>query len=217
MSNEKNEIVTQASVDEAASLLARGDKMLLQQVRMGQGLSKPVQAGLCRPGEFYVGFKDTFLKLGNSFKAVVSKFRPHALLMIDGKVDSESFDPKSEVFKKIEAEANGKKREGRRPMFGLDFLFYLPECDRWAVYFFAKTARRNAKPLLTLEGKVVEISAKKIENAKYTWFVPEVIQCVEEPPVLDGASMADALSAFMSGAAGGGEDEEESATTGRPR
>lgn len=172
------------------------------------------------PGNFLVGFGDSLKNLGDSFLAVVGPYRSHALYLVDNEVECESFDMQSADFKMIEKKAKGAKVDGHAPMYGLDFLFWLPEVQQFGVYFFCKTARENAKPLLVCgPGRLVTVKAELTETKKHSWYKP----VIHDPRSADGATaptgeaLAEALEAFQLGAGGGAEDEVGATVTTKKR
>jgi hypothetical protein len=163
--------------------LAKRDAGFLQRLQLGQPLSDFVTNGNGKPGDFMFGADKN---LGQNFDAllvcrkdaadqVIPCYRAHALCLQDKEVEAESFDANSPTFQKIVAEAKKKlKIEGRATMYGVDLLFWVPKVEDFAVFYFAKTARRQADEFYKLggKGKVINFKSKKITTA-YTWWVPE--------------------------------------------
>jgi hypothetical protein len=211
--------------DRANALLSGGG--FLKRVKVLQGLSKEVNQKKGTPGDFCHGFGDQLINLGGQFQAVVGPYRPHALHLMGREVEAESFDDQSEVFKKIERRANLRKNqreEDESAMFGLDFLFWFPGLSQYGVFFFAKTARENAKPLLSAAGKLVTIKAVLTETPKFSWFKPQVMKAEDvvstDPTHFPTKDQRDnAIALFEAGSGGGDDDAPEGSqpTASRPR
>jgi hypothetical protein len=153
---------------------------------------------------------------------VVPCYRPHALLLVDREVEGESFNPSEEQFGLIRAEALSKKKvEGRAPMFGVDMLFWLPMQNDFAVYYFAKTARRQAKAFYNMAaaGKPILLKDHKIV-ARFTWWVPKahpMPQAMLETMIGEGsrpkqAAIKEAMLLFYQPLAGASEEAIEEAS-----
>jgi hypothetical protein len=222
MSDNKN-LPTVASVDRAMfdDLVNRGDPLFLKRLALAQGLSDSVKKRKAQLGDFTVGVGEDLVNLGPEVKMVVGPMRPHALHLIDGEVEAESFNPDDSVFKKIQqkALAKGKRQQGDSPMFGVDCLFFIPSHGLFVTYFFSKTARREARPLFELAGQLIELYSVEVEGKNNSWFVPRVQkldQAANPPPVIDSSLHATALASFNVGGGAGVEDEEDDTTEEKP-
>lgn len=180
----KTEINLPATVgDEAFAGLAKGDVEYLQFLNLTQPLSDVVMSGQAKMGTFVFGQDGKDLgpetvvvcAMRKDGDKLIPCFRPHALLLVDREVEAESYDPTSKVYQEIAAEAKSKtKVEGRGAMVGIDFLFWTPAVEDFGVFFFKKTAKKEADEFYRLgkAGKVIRAYAHKIVTA-YTWFVPK--------------------------------------------
>lgn len=196
---------------EVAALLAKGDAQFLQSVGIGQPLSDLVMAGKARPGDWILGWgddarviRDADCEDGGVIHVVVGPERPHAQLMVDRKVVSESFVPDSPEFRAIEQEALSKRKgdSKRRASFGVDMLLWLITEGVPAVYYAKSTARREAGKILGFRGKPIALGVDKIERAN-TWWVPEMqlknkdgSPIVVAMPTLDGRLIETAEATF---------------------
>jgi len=133
----------------------------------------------CATGQIGIGhwglvLDDNITDLGEQTDLVIVGWRAKALdtsgeaLIID-------FDPKSDTFADI------KGRSGTRDsgcMFGPEFLVWLPEQEVFATYYMSsKTARREAKKVVSLVGKAATFKCHLIETAKYKWHGPLAFPC----------------------------------------
>lgn len=210
--------------DRANALLS--GQGFLKRLKVVQGLSKEVNKKQATPGDFVFGFGDGLINLAGQFQAVVGPYRPHALHLMGREVEAESFDDTSEEFKKIERRAKLRKNqreENESAMYGLDFLFWLPGLGEYGVYFFSKTAREKAKPLLAAAGKLVTIKAELTETPEFSWYKPHVAK-IEDVTSTDPrhfpteSQRDDAIALFNNGGGGGPDDvEDDAAPTSRPR
>lgn len=212
--SESKQLPTVAAVDRAMfdDLVNRGDPFFLKRLSLAQGLSDSVKKRKAQLGDFTYGVGDELVNLGPKVRLVVGPLRPHALHLIDGEVEAESFDPSDPVFKKIQSYAMSKTKrpQGDSPAFGMDCLFYIPEKNVFATYFFSKTARREARPLFDLAGQLIELYSVEVEGKKNSWYVPRVQvldQGANPPPVIEGSLHATALASFNVGG-GAGDDAE---------
>lgn len=195
-------------------LANKGRAQFLQRIGLLQPLSDEAQGSdVFKAGMFTLGFGDDLAVLGSKdsrgrdkasqvlygscFRAVVGPWRPHALLIEKRAVLAESFDPFSDAFKAIQEEFLAKrKREGGGAQFGADYLFYLPDLQVFAVYFFSKTARAAIEHVERNSGKLIQISSRLVE-AKNNWWVPEVVDLADQTYTpAEGKAHTFALSVF---------------------
>lgn len=201
----------QLDKDRAQSLLSGGG--FLQKIKIGQGLTKEVQKKLAETGDFIFGFGDQQVVLGPKFQCVVGPYRAHALHLVDdNEVEAESFNDQSDCFKRIERRARAGKaqwEQGESAMYGLDFLLWLPSISQFGVYFFCKTAREAAKPLLAAgPGRLATFETVLAETKKFSWYKPSItaIEDATGSPPAPERALAEALELFSVGAGGGSED-----------
>ncbi len=133
----------------------------------------------CATGEIGIGHwglvrGDDITDLSGEDDIIIIGWRAKALdtsgdaLIID-------FDSKSDTFADIKGRA-GTRDSGC--MFGPEFLVYLPEQAVFATYYMSsKTARREAKKVVALEGKAATFKCRLIETPKYKWHGPVVLPC----------------------------------------
>lgn len=136
------------------------------------------------PGEYWLGQN---MGMGKLFDAVPFAAKMHALLIVDRKVDCESFDHKAADFIRIQ-QMDEKKRtlpNGTVPRWGVDVLLYLPKFKRWAIFFLYSTARSQAKQFTNNGGKLLSVRSRMASNAnKNKWSTPDIYPGETCPPAL---------------------------------
>jgi hypothetical protein len=150
-----------------ARLVSRSGGLLLPRVVLQYGLSDAVQAGRAEPRDFLLGDRN----LGRSFVAFVGPWRPHAVRLVDRRIDAESFDPTSPLFAEIAREAQQRRRgEARSARVGVEFLLWLPRARRLALFEFSNRATRNAMTAHQRMGAVALLTTKLVGTSG--WFMP---------------------------------------------
>ena len=190
------------------SLLTKPSRNMFAFIRVGQGLSKAVAhpKSKVKNGQFYISNSDPELcvPLGEmkeingevtfEIECVVGPWRAHAMRLVGGKVEAESFDINDPVFKEIMAAADGPgEPKGTASMYGPDTILYIPPhminhedypdgC--LGIYFFNKTAKDSAPAKHGIEpGTPIRLRSHEVHSAEYSWWVPndrEVITPVPE-------------------------------------
>jgi len=213
--------MTQETDAAFAVTVAKGDKQFLKRVQLLQPLSDAVVKGEpvgCRPGEYLIGMKDKAARLTNQMVVLVGRYRFHAIVIQDKKVEAESFDQNDPVYVSIEREVLSKvKKPNRAVKFGIDFLLYIVELNQFGVYFFAGTAKQEAPEALKRQGKLALFSSRLVESGSNKWYVPIVIDAPEgtPQPVIDQLVLQTTLTTFAVDKTAA--EPEESAETARPR
>lgn len=125
--------------------------------------------------------KNKMVDMGKSFTAVVLAAKPKAIRFADSVVTS--FDPDSELFKQIEAEADADSQGPSK--YGTEYLLYLPEHQTFATYFFNTPSMRREVPAVHERLRMAAtFTSNLVENKKkQSWFVP-VIEDLSVPPEL---------------------------------
>lgn len=112
---------------------------------------------------------------------VILNKRPKALDLTDKNNIRASFDPKSDLFKEIQAKANAKKTEETkhlRCMFGYEFLVWVPDRREFAAFFMGSpTARNEAGKVLGRMGDKATLKSKRIDGAQNSWYGPVCLPC----------------------------------------
>ena len=137
--------------------------------------SKVGKKQLAKVGNYaLVRSEDDVVDLTNQVDALVIHMRWTA---IDTNEDSLSFshDKESDEFKRIEEES---KVQNSGCMWGPEFLVYLPSVKSFATFFCGSaTARRESKNIFKLLRKAATFKTHLIENKRYTWWGPLVVEC----------------------------------------
>lgn len=181
-----------------ADLISGGSDAFVPRLDLLQPSSPAVADDKGKPGE-YLFFGEQ--NLGTAFPVVVGPWRPHALVMDSGQVAAESFDPNSEEFDSIMQESqSGKKTEGRTAMHGVDMLLWLPTIGKFAIFFFKKTARKEAPEFRKIAStpdnpQVGEMYSHKVETTQYKWWVPKVRPWEGDPTTLQLPSKEEIVAA----------------------
>jgi len=135
---------------------------------------------LCKAGEFPVNnfalvVGQSHKDLGKEVDAIILAWRPKAVEF--GETPVTIYDPQSDAFISI-AERSADKDSSC--MYGIEFLLWLPNVgDGKFVTMFcgSKSARKEAQNIKMFTGHGVTWISKKIQTAKFTWFVASVREC----------------------------------------
>lgn len=144
----------------------------------------------CKSGEFPINHYayvqgESFTDLGKEVDILVVCMRPCALDTSGDSVVS-VHDPEDPVFKDIQDRADNVQNSGC--MYGPEFLLYLPKIQKFCSFLMgSKTARRESPKLRAKVRKAATMKSKKIETPKFTWYGPEVNDCVTafDTPAVD--------------------------------
>jgi hypothetical protein len=152
-----------------------------------QGLIGMAHYGLARG-------KDQVEDLTKEVAVVVIAWRPKALdLRTPGQVIS-SYNPQSDLFKKITAVAGEKDS---KCMFGPEFLVWVPTAKTFATFFFgSKTARREAPNMKGLIGNAALCKANYIKTSQYSWHGPLITPCSQQLELPDPESIREEAFKF---------------------
>lgn len=166
----------------ALSLIQSGN--YLRRAKLCAPLTAEVGDGQAEVGDYFlVGVEN----LGPNVDVVVVAKRSHALRLKDNstKVDGESYDPKSELFLGIQSQRDGDwGMKEPNPMYGYDFLLYLPSLRTFCTIFHSKMALKlAARQFQAAIGKGLQVMSSRKEpskkNPKIKFDVP-TIQVAED-------------------------------------
>ncbi len=132
--------------------------------------------------------------VGEEVEVVVVSWRPKSLQIDGGNIITE-YDPESEIYKKI-AEMSGTPNSGC--MYGPEYLLWVPCQNKFVTFFMSsKTARREAKRMHHLVGCAATFKAKLIDNGRYKWHGPVVIECSTPLDVPDEETIRTVVESFQ--------------------
>lgn len=142
--------------------------------------------------------------LGNRIKVIIGPYRYAARRFKKDTLDAESFNladgasydyntgnwtfPYSvtpafaEILQK-KIPDNGKDLAN---IVGYDVLFYLPDFDRYVLYFIAKTALTMTNVFNVCRenrGKIAYLGSEKAPSKTYNWFIPTIAVAAQQPEV----------------------------------
>lgn len=171
------EIVDQPSkygTDESFNAVAK-QNAFFSRVQLYGSNSKLVKQNKIQAGHYgLVQDKDNVFDLTTEFNCFVLGWRPKAL-RIDGENTKAYYNPKTDVFKAIEADS-GTPDSGC--MYGPEFMIYIPDRNEFSTFFFGNpTFRRAAPKLRALMKKAATIGSNLIEKGKYMWHGPIITEC----------------------------------------
>lgn len=155
----------------------------LPRIQVCGGASKIVKAKKIQLGVFgLIKSATNIIDLGERFDCLPLAWRPLAAMLGGDQVVS-YYDPKTDDFKRVQAQA-GIKDSGC--VFGPEFLLYIPKLEEFATFHMNnKSAQREAPNLKGVIGKFACLNCKFIETTQYSWHGPEVLSCNTEYPVPD--------------------------------
>lgn len=118
--------------------------------------------------------KDQFFDMGKNVECLVICFRPKATDLSDLKKILTSFNHKSELYKRIAADAESKDKELKKSkMYGLEFLLYLPDGPEGkkfcTLHMGNATARFEVKNFRSVIKKPARLSVQVINNGTHVW------------------------------------------------
>ncbi len=121
--------------------------------------------------------KDDFYDFGDQVTVLPISYRFAAMKFVPGQTEA-YYDPKSEDFKRIQAEAAVK---GSRASYGPQYLLWIPELRELCTFFFgSQSARGEARrlyPFLKPQPKPAILKGKLISTPENKWHVPQVLPC----------------------------------------
>lgn len=131
--------------------------------------------------------------VGKEFITLPLGYRPKAMQFSPEIVTA--FDPSSEKFEDI------KKRSSEQNSgcgFGIEFLYWLPDFNTFALHFFSSFSARNETPNgVTLIGKTARISSRPaINKRKQRWQIPQFSPTTQEIQLPDWAQARSTLERF---------------------
>ena len=127
--------------------------------------------------EYALITSDNLQTIGKDIEIFPTICRPKALDM-SGDTPVTSFDQKSDVFNDIK---NRSFQSNSKCMYGVEFLVYLPEQERYATWFLStKSHRKLYKPVQALAGGAASLSSKLVQNSDYKWQVSTVVASTKE-------------------------------------
>lgn len=161
--------------DKAFELATRSSNAYLDRIQLMTSNSE-----VCKAGEFPVNHYALIVgqshkDIGKELDAIILAWRPKAVEFGDNPVTI--YDPESDAFIEI-AERSAEKDSNC--MYGIEFLLWLPNIGegKFATFFAgSKSARKEAENIKQFTGHGVTFISKKIETAKYTWFIATVREC----------------------------------------
>lgn len=159
--------------EEDFAIAAAGGEGFLDRVQLMTSGSEKCKAGEFPVNHFAAINGETFKDLGNEFDAIILSRRPKAIEFGDSPLVSH--DPKSDLYRSI-MERSDEKDSGC--MFGTEYLIWVPSQNKFYTFLFgSKSARREASTVNEYVGHGVTFKPKKVSTAKYTWFLPTVVEC----------------------------------------
>jgi len=159
--------------DKSFDIVANGAAWLPRVMLMGSN-STAVKEGKINQGRYaFVRTKDNLDDLTPEVPVLVLSWRPKAMHITDSDVLS-VYNPSSQAFKNIAAEADSGKQD-TGCMYGPEFLLWVPSVRGFGTYFMSsKTSRREAPNLKSLMGKSALLKCQLIKANKYAWHGPVV-------------------------------------------
>ena len=130
--------------NEAALQATASDSQYLAYIQLMYATSNLVTDGKQSLGDFVLMEGQADMSLTKSFDCVCLSWRPRAMSYGEGTVSI--FNPESPEFLTIRDRALNRVRNNA---FGKEFLLYLPDYDRLALYFFGNLSGRNEAPNMT--------------------------------------------------------------------
>lgn len=165
----------------------------LARVQLLGGNSEIVKEGKFPIGHFAVVVGKNHEDLTTEFNAVILSWRPKAMQF---RPDILSYyDPTSKEFKEIIVRANEGGDSGCG--YGPEFLLWLPDYDKFALFFCSNvTARNEAGNIHSFMHKVCTFKSELIKTKKYTWHGPRVSKCDLEVKMPDLAVITEVMTRF---------------------
>lgn len=164
---------TEAAFDDLATV---GN--YLPYVQLCGSTSDSAKRGIIPIGNHALFKGKAIIDLGKNVQCWICAWRPIALLT-SGEKPVAFYDPNSEGFKKIREIAN-RGNFGDGALCGPQFLIFIPG-HGFATYLMgSKTAKNEAANFKGLIDKCAIISAKFIENKKYSWHGPQIVAASEQ-------------------------------------
>lgn len=173
--------------------------------------------------------KDKFVNMGGKIDVLALTYRIKAMDIRDSKKIIASFDPESDIFKDIVADAG---RKVKKLMFGPEFLLWVPaygEESKFVTYFMGnptgRVAAKDVKPFLGNDTKSpipFTLGIQTLKNTEHIWEGPTCMKFSGEFPSYPDMDEAFAQMTKFVNEKGNISDEEASddeveATTGRAR
>jgi len=154
--------------------MTASDVEFLSRIQLYGGKSNAVAEGKIPANHYGIPVDDDIIDLGDKVDVAILAWRPKALHTGEEPI-VESFDPTSDLFKRIKMES-GVKDSGA--MYGPEFLLYVPDVNKYVTFFMSsKTARREARKMEPLLRCAATLKSKTIKAGKYIWQGPVVIEC----------------------------------------
>ncbi len=160
----------------AENILTTISNDYLPYITVTQALSGTVDEGIATSGDLVLesaGVATVLAKKGVPLNIVFCYAHPKAVRLSDM---ATSFDVNSSLYKELAA-IGGKFGSG--VMIGPEYLVYLPDQQKFAVWHFnSKTLARLVSTAETFKGKSAIVKTKLIESKGYKWYGPELSESV---------------------------------------
>jgi len=175
---------------------------------------KELQAGF-----YVVTGKDDKVFLGEDVDVIPLAWRFKALETLPGVKPRSSTNPKSELFREIQAQSG---KQNSHCQAGIEYLLWVPAAGKYATYLMgSKTAVKEASKLKPLIGCVATIKTFTYENDQFVWQGPKVLEASVPPaslPPEEGLQdEIDRFKAAQEEAGDGPQEKIEEAPTKRKR
>jgi len=165
----------------------------ISRIQLMGGNSEIVKEGKFPIGHFALVVGKTYEDLTSEFNAVVLAWRPKAM-QFQPEILS-SYDPESTLFKKFVERAASESNSGCG--YGPEFLFWLPDYEKFGLFFCSNiTARNEAPNIAALMRKVCTVRSELIKTKKYTWHGPRITKCDAEVKVPSIEVLSEILNKF---------------------
>lgn len=183
-----------AAANEGALLEVSTAADFLPRLQLFGGSSDAVKEGKIGVGRYgLVRSKDQIEDLGAEVNGLICAGRAKAL-DVSGENAITSYDPKSDIFKAIQA---GSAEENSRKMFGPEFLVYIPAVQSYATFFMSSpTSRREAPAVLARMRKAATLKAQLINGKKHKWHGPVITPCSTPFDLPSPESLQDEITKF---------------------
>ncbi len=124
-------------------------------------------------GQFCFGTENELC--GKRVVVLICGWREKAMHLKNGdSLVAMSFDPASEVYKKIQAEEKGDHPKGTSYSTGPDFLFWIPHLKKFATFYLKGSFKTGSSKFHPLIGKMCVLEAYWFEGGKNSWWKPRV-------------------------------------------
>lgn len=174
----------------------------LPQVRVYGSESSIVKEGKFPMGHLGLYFSaENIVDMGDQFDCAVCFYRPRASLVVGdqpisfyGNFTDNAWVCDSNEFQTFFAKAKAKEQGY---LAGLEYLLWLPEVERFGLFFMGNpTLRRESALMKAMLGKAATVKIKLIKTKKFVWHGVSVLKCTTPFDLPDKDALLEEVDKF---------------------